>query len=233
VAARRGLCSSLGRTRKVRWHLSLTRCSCLVHTFLQLNTAFPLRGSNIFGSNLDPKRTACRGDAAMSLRALMTTFGNCRRQRGWVWIRVIALSSACLCAASCDPMEFAGVVIAPLPAIRADSAARVAFRDSALTLVNRVAARDGLHRYTPVGTENQRRWQMCLGLETFQVCGGEKDSIVHFTFWEWAQFTDQSNRIRHEIVDSLRQTFGNSLRECVSRRLRFTCPSKAQVDSGR
>ena len=134
---------------------------------------------------------------------------------------------------ACDPVQHAAVVVAPRPAIRADSGARSAFTRSALELVDRVARREGLLPYNPQGAANQRRWQQCLGLQTFQVCGGEQDSMFRLTFWEWAQFTEQSNRIRKEIVDSLREVFGNAVRECVSRRLKLDCPSIAQVDSGR
>ena len=146
--------------------------------------------------------------------------------------RLLVVASLCLCAVACDPIDTAEIVVAPRPAVRSDSAARAAFRRSALEVVDRVSRREGLVHFTP-GPTDPRSGQECFGQGTFEVCAGERDSAFRLIFREWAVFTDESKRIRKTITDSLRTTFGNAVHDCVPKRLRFSCRPLAQVDSAR
>ena len=146
-------------------------------------------------------------------------------------MRVLLVLGACLLAA-CDPKDYAAVVVAPRPAIRADSGAHAAFKRSAIALLDRVAMRNGLQPY--VNADPESRWSECLQRQTLNVCAGPRDSVIEFRFWQWARFSPEANLVRREVADSLRAEFGDHwVRECDLRRRRLNCPTLAQIDTGR
>ena len=136
------------------------------------------------------------------------------------------LVALCSVLIACDPKDYAAVVVAPQPAVRMDSSARAEFSRSAIALLDRVSKRHGLQPY--VDNDPESTWSECLHLEALNVCGGPRDSLIEFRFWEWARFSPLANALQHEVAESLRAEFGGPwVRECALRRRRLTCPTLA------
>ena len=142
-------------------------------------------------------------------------------------------------ATACDPYEYAGVGVAPPPVVRADSGARVEFWRRATAVTRRVAEANALvpsaHWVAPSPLASLE----CLAKGAFSMCVVRADSILRLDFREGAVFSDEGNRIRREVFDSLQAELGQHLvRECWSRSWRTLrpdsrCPTLAQIDSSR
>ena len=73
------------------------------------------------------------------------------------------------------------VLVAPRPAVSADSASRTAFAMSAMALLERVASEDSLERTDDSRTQTDsipmdRSWAACYERAGFRLCGRMEDS---------------------------------------------------------
>ena len=153
-------------------------------------------------------------------------------------MRVLTSAAVLVVAVACDPYEYAAVVVAPPPAIRADSGARAECWRRATGVARRVAESNALTpRAVPFGPP-PRVLRECLVKGAFAMCIVPGDSLLRLEFTEGAVFTDDSKRINREVLDSLLAELGErSVRECWSRSWRTLrpaskCPTLAQIDSG-
>lgn len=125
-------------------------------------------------------------------------------------------------------------VVAPRPAVGADSAARAAFATSALALLEQIAREDSL---TPA--EQKYDWTACFRNQDsrFRVCGRMEDSVMRLQFRQGGPggaSWKQGYAVQRDFIERLRSAFGeNRVRECrLSWRGDEKCPRLAQLDSG-
>lgn len=121
------------------------------------------------------------------------------------------------------------IVVAPPPAVRADSLARAVFARSALNALERVAKEDSLEQWSMNDVNRE-----CFSKRNFHVCGHMQDSVVLIEFAQggMTNFTDRNERIRRDVLERLRDEFGERrVRECSSHG--SVCPRLVQIDSGR
>lgn len=142
-------------------------------------------------------------------------------------------------AVGCDPVEYAAVVVAPPPAIRADSSARAEFWRRATGVARRVAESNALTPRAKWVAPDPRASLECLGKGAFSMCIVPGDSLLRLEFTEGCHLYRQQQSYPPGIFDSLQLELGErSVRECWSRSWRTLrpdskCPTLAQMDSGR
>lgn len=103
------------------------------------------------------------------------------------------------------------IAIAPQPATGIDMAEQTAFAVAA-----RVAERYGLKPYTPHGAERQLAWKECFMGSNGRLCGKWLNGEIQFAIVQaGTRPLPATERLRHELLDSLRAEFGaDRVREC-------------------
>jgi hypothetical protein len=139
---------------------------------------------------------------------------------------------------ACAPAARQTIVVAPRPVTRTDSASLAGFSIDVIALMKQVAkdeSLDGFGRNVGPG-----KWQACFGYTSFwsgfTFCGRMLDSVMKISFFETGlgqsrAFDERAERIRRQVIESLRGKFGESrVRECGRRP--EDCPRLVQIDSG-
>jgi hypothetical protein len=112
----------------------------------------------------------------------------------------------------CDPVASLGIVVRPLPATRSDRSP-----PNALQLGARVAARHGLQEQNNL--EVPGIWKACYAQADagWWFCERQLDNETQFHFYAplKRQLPTYGDRVRRELVDSLKRAFGAAtVREC-------------------
>ena len=117
-------------------------------------------------------------------------------------------------ASACDPIEHAGIALAPRPALEPDTAGPVRFIDSVFATVRRIAGQHGLREFEP-SDKAPNGWLACYGKETLILCGKVLGNEAQFDLHQWARFTPEAVALKATLLDTLRAQFGGErVREC-------------------
>jgi hypothetical protein len=116
-----------------------------------------------------------------------------------------------LCGASvCGPAMDAGIAVAPRE--RTTTQGLDSVQQRAFAIAARIAARHGLELFAPPEDD----WYQCFGRSALVVCGKVLDDEVQFRLSEGraSRFSPEAQRVRRELVDSLRTHLDGTIREC-------------------